>query len=386
MCARFEMPWIATPQPTEAATIEELEAVFARLLRVQYVLAVSSGTAALEIALRACRVGFGSEVILSAYDWGAAAGAVLRIGAIPVLADIDPLFYTLDPSSIRGRLRERTRAIVATHLFGHPADIDAIGAFARPRGVRVIEDAAQALGASLRGRPVGTMGDVGCFSLGRGKIVSAGEGGLLVTNDRSIYESAVAWSQHPVAQMKRLAKMGPLSDLAPNFRISPMAAARALVELNQLESRLEERRTNCERLGQALVKTPGIRPPATREGAEHTWHRYSPTFVPKEIRGITRERFIDILNGEGVPLFADFIRRPLHLDPVFQKRGYGAPGWPWKQTGSRRRYRMGDCPVAEARCFELGLGLGSEWSGLPEGYLEQIVGCLERAKKRLVCA
>ncbi len=358
--------------------IQVLEERFAERLQVRYALAVSSGTAALEVALRASGVVPGDEVILSPYDWGAAAGATLRIGAIPVFGDIDAATYTLDPAMVEASLGPRTKAVVATHLFGHPADIDAIAETVRWRGIRIIEDAAQALGASLRGRPVGNLGDVACFSLGRGKVVTGGEGGMLVTNDRGIFESAVSWSQHPVRQMGILGRIGPLSDLGPNARIHPAAAAVAVMELNDLDARLASRRDNCARLGALLARIPHIRPAAVASGAEHAWHRYNATFMRDGATGLSREEFVDLLVSEGVPVTAGLIPRPLHLDPVFQRRGYGAPGWPWRCVRSARRYRPGSSPVAEERCASLDLVVGGDWAGATAGCLEAVNAAFQK--------
>jgi dTDP-4-amino-4,6-dideoxygalactose transaminase len=170
--------------PAGGAPIRKIEELLSEYVGGR-ALAVGSGTVALEVALRAAGVGPGDEVVLPAYDWGAAAGAVLRCGAQPVFADVDAVRATLDPASLKARITRRTVAVVVTHWAGCPADLDAILAVARSRGLFVIEDCAQALGARYQGRPVGSFGDAAVFSFGWGKLVCAGEGGAVVFATRS---------------------------------------------------------------------------------------------------------------------------------------------------------------------------------------------------------
>lgn len=363
--------------------IRALEQTVADRLGVSFALALASGTVALEVALRACQVGFGDEVILSPYDWGAAAGAVLRLGAIPVFGDIEPRSYTLDPASVLACLTRRTKAIVVTHIFGHPAEMEELSAIAHRSGCVLIEDGAQALGSSYRGRPVGALGRAACFSLGWGKVISGGEGGLLVTDDEGLYERAVFWSQHPFGQLARTGSVGPWGELAGNGRIHPVAAAIALQHLGDLERRLAERRANCARLSRGLEGVPGIRPVAARADVDHAYHRYSPTFVPEEVEGISRDVYVSALAAEGVPIGAGFIERPLHLHPVFRRRSYGGKGWPWRQAGSTRHYRPGTCPVAEARCFDVGLGIGSQWDGVPSAWIDEVLTAFRKVTERV---
>lgn len=363
--------------------VRDLEAAFARMVGVRFALALASGTMALEVALRALGVGLGDEVILSPYDWGAAAGAALRLGAIPVFADIDPRTYTLDPASVADRVTPLTKAIVVTHLFGHPAALEPIREVARRYELPVIEDCAQALGSRYRGRPVGTFGAFGCFSLGWGKVVTGGEGGILVTNEERLFEKALFWSQHPLRQLADAGRVGPLGDLGPNGRIHPLAAVIASVQLQDLDRRLRSRRAHCEFLSRGLEGIPGIRPVLVAPDCESTYHRYSPTFVPEEVEGIPRDLYIAALAAEGVPIHRGFIRRPLHWHPVFRRRSYGRGGWPWRAAGSGRRYRPGDCPVAEARCGAWELGLDADWEGADEAWIEQLLEAFTKVAENL---
>jgi perosamine synthetase len=325
-----------------AGLVEELEARFKSYLGVRYALALSSGTAALHTALAACHVRRGQEVILSPYDWGAGVAAVLAGGARPIFADIDPLTYTLDPTSVERRISDRTSAIVVTHIFGHPADMEAICAIARARELRVIEDCAQALGACYQGHPVGTCGDVGCFSLGWGKAVNAGEGGVLVTNSDDVFENAVRFSQHPLRQEKEGVEP---TCFSLNYRIHPLGALLGSVQMEELDDRLRERRQRAERLSVLLKKTPGIRPVFVAQGCTHAFHRYSPSYIASDWDDLPRDVIVAALAAEGVPISEGLVRVPLSL----RLRG--------ERQFARRKIGTEACPLAEERCAHQELGV-----------------------------
>jgi len=324
-----------------AGFVEKLERRFQSYLGVRYALALSSGTAALHAALVACGIRRGQEVILSAYDWGAGVAAVLAVGARPVFADIDPFTYTLDPSSAIECVTGRTSAILVTHIFGHPADMEALCQIARSRGLRLIEDCAQALGATYRGRPVGTFGDAGCFSLGPGKLVTGGEGGVLVTGSDDVFERAVRFCQHPLRQLREGLQPNPF---ALNYRIHPLAALIARLQFDHLDDSLDRRRAQMERLSGLLRQVPGIGPVFVAPGCSHSFYRYSPTYVPAEWDGLPRAMVVAALAAEGVPITDGFIQTPLSALSVL-RRGRGRSTW------------AGACPITEERCASQELGL-----------------------------
>lgn len=373
-----------------AGAVDALEASVSRLLGRRFAVAVASGTVALETVLRACGVEFGDEVVLSPYDWGAAAGACLRLGAIPVFADIDPDHLTLDATSVERVLGPRCRAVVVTHIYGYPADVSAIMAVARRHGARVIEDAAQAFGASRGGALAGSLADVGCLSFGRGKPVTGGEGGMVVTDDPEIHAAAVGWSQHPARQLALLGDPGGLADMVPNWRLNPLAAATVLEEIGAWRQRRERRIANCRALANALAGIGLLRPPLEEEGVESAWHRVVLSYCPPAGEPAAREELLDTLAACGVPACRGFIARPLHLDPVFARRSYGAAGWPWRQSGSRRVYRQGMCPVAEARIVHTDVGIDADWGALEGGTVLKMAEtirrvCAARAEGRGAC-
>jgi dTDP-4-amino-4,6-dideoxygalactose transaminase len=199
-----------------------LEQQFSDRLGVPYTIAVSSGTAALSVALAALGVASGDEVICPAYDWPSGVAAIRSLGAKPVFADIDPSSLTIDPASAVNCISGRSRAVLATHCFGIPADIPRLRMHLEPFDIPVVEDCAQALGASIDGQPVGSMGTAAAFSLGPGKPVDAGEGGLVVFQEEHHFRSAIRVGQHPVRQL--LAGIESIHFGSLNHRIHPVAA------------------------------------------------------------------------------------------------------------------------------------------------------------------
>jgi len=324
--------------------VAELEASVAGFLGAKHALGVSSGTGALITALVACGVRAGSEVILPAYSWGQTLGAVLHCGATPMFADIDPERLTLDVDQTAQRITDRTAAIVAVHMYGCPADLWALRELADRSGVALVEDAAQAFGSTIGGRHAGTIGDVGCFSLGRGKPLTGGEGGLVVTNRDDVFERAVAFSQHPLRQRRDLGDAfdSLTSDLGLNFRLHPLAAVIARAELHDFPRRLALRQHAALELGRALHGVPGVLPAWVSAEVTGTIWRFPLTWKPEEVpqaRGL-RERYLTELFRLGVPVGPDPVGVPLHL----------------RRDAIRHR---GSCPVSERRCAQTGLVLAS---------------------------
>ncbi len=224
------------PQPGPSR-VAQLEAAFAAHMGAQKAIAVSSGTAALMCGLAGIGVGPGDEVIVPAYTWIASASAVVMMGGIPILAEVDDTL-TLNPADVERKVTPRTKAIMPVHMRGAPARLDELLALARARGLRVIEDAAQADGGGYRGQRLGTLGDVGCFSLQFNKIITCGEGGMIITSDAEIHKRAVIFHD----------TIGGLRNNVPddeilmgmNFRMPELTAAVALVQLGRLDGLIDE--------------------------------------------------------------------------------------------------------------------------------------------------
>ncbi|MBN1261027.1 MAG: aminotransferase class I/II-fold pyridoxal phosphate-dependent enzyme [Anaerolineae bacterium] len=235
-----------TPGPSK---VDELEQRFAQKMGARRALAVTSGTAALICAVQALGIGPGDEVIIPAYTWIATAAAVLAAGAIPVVAEVDASL-TLDPDDLPNRLSDYTRAIIPVHMRGVPCRMAEIMAFARAHDLKVIEDTAQADGATYRGQRLGTLGDAGCYSLQFNKIITSGEGGMLVTDDEQLWQRALMY--HDV--IGGLRNEIPAQDVlwGINFRMPELLAAVALAQLDKLDPLLETMRARKAILRTAL--------------------------------------------------------------------------------------------------------------------------------------
>lgn len=372
--------------PTEA-----FEQDFCSVIGVKYALSTNSGGAALHIAIMAAGVEAGDEVIVSGYTWGQTVSCILQQNAIPVFADIDPETYTLDPKSIEEKISPYTKAIVVVHLYGQAADMDPIMEIARKYGLMVIEDCAQATGATYKGRRVGSIGHFGCFSIGSGKQIIGGEGGLVVTNDEELFERACLYGCHPARANKVIKdpkRRLEIDNLIYTYRIHPLAAVIARVQLRYLDEWNEQRRQNCERLSRGLAGIPGIRPPAVREECEHVYHIYAPSFIPREVEGVSRELYVKALQAEGVPLGLGYVRTPIYLRRRFQQyHSFFGKGLPWSGRFVARpiRYAEGDCPVTEALCREreLNLGTGAGALGDQSAIVDQYIAAFEKVAANL---
>lgn len=323
--------------------VKELEAVIARWLGVRFAVTVSSGTLALHIALKAVGVQPGDEVIVAAYDWFAATAAVLHCGAIPVFADVDERTYTIDPCAVAQRLSPQTKAITATHLFGHPAEMPQLRELADRHGVALIEDAAHALGAVCDGKKVGAWGDLACFSFGVGKVVSCGEGGLIATDEESLYERVLALCQHPLRQRWEGLVPNPFALKAP---MNPLAAAYLLEQWDGLEQKLAERQRAFQRLNEVLAETEVLRPVFVREGCVHAGYRFCPVVAKGQ-----RTAIVQALGEAGIPACAGFLAQPLPQGLGMALRS-GQLGWhpfPERLLGSASL----PCPVANRLCRTL---------------------------------
>jgi dTDP-4-amino-4,6-dideoxygalactose transaminase len=330
--------------------IEKLEERFKALLGVRYALAVSSGTAALHSAYFALGLGPDDEVLAPTYTFFATVMALVPLGIVPVLVDADPRTGNIDLDDLERKYTSRTTGIVVTHNFGIPVDMARVMRFARSRGLRVVEDCSHAHGTSWHGRSLGTFGDAGAFSLQANKVLPAGEGGMLVTNDPEVYERAILFG-HPRERAEQEIELAHNRAAASTgvglmYRMHPLAAALANSQMDRLEQTLDRRGTTLGALSAVLRSAPAITPPAVPAGAERvTWYSYRPLYLPEEAAGLPIERFVEAVRAEGVPLQRPK-SPPLHLEPYFQTRLSELPNR--RLVRSHRTYRHGDLPNSEA--------------------------------------
>jgi dTDP-4-amino-4,6-dideoxygalactose transaminase len=311
---------------TKGAFVKKLEEQFARLLGVKHAFACASGTAAIHAAVAAIDPNPGDEIITTAITDMGALTPLLYQGAIPVFADVDPFTYNVTAESIAEKLSDRTRAIIVTHLFGNPCEMDAILELARERDLPVIEDCAQAFLASHGGRPVGTVGSVGCFSLQQGKHVTTGEGGLVVTDDDALARRMFLFIN------KAWGYGDPNPDhyfLALNYRMSELQGAVAVAQLTKLQAVVQRRRATAARLTARLRALPGIETPRVAPNAVHTFWKYclnvDGRVVPGGAPGLGRR-----LKENGISSAPRYIQKPAFQCEVFQRqRTFGTSRWPF---------------------------------------------------------
>src|SRR5450756_1244984 len=241
--------------PLDKSKVALFENEYAARMQTKYALAVTSGTAALHVAMAALEVGPGDEVILPAWTWYSCYSTVIQAGALPVFAEIDESF-NIDPADIEHRITPQTKVIMAVHLQGNPAAMDPIVAIARKHGIKVLEDCSQSVGAGYKRRPLGSIGDIGIYSLQQSKTITAGEGGALVTNDPYLYERAVRF--HDVTVRGDFpAKLHYMPGL--NYRMNEFTGGVLLAQLRKLDTIIADVRRNAGRVYDGIRDLPGVR-------------------------------------------------------------------------------------------------------------------------------
>ena len=308
------------------------EEEFAVFTGTQHAISLANGTLALELALFALDIGPGDEVIVPARTFIASASCVVARGAVPVVADIDPVSQNLTADAVRQKLTSRTRAIIAVHLAGWPCDMDPIMALARERGIKVVEDCAQAHGATYKGRSVGSLGDCAAFSFCQDKIMTTGgEGGMLVTDDAGLWEKAWAYKDHGKSYEAVFNRDHPPGfrwlheSFGSNFRLTEMQAAIGRLQLGKLPQWLQARRSNAAMLDQGFAAIPGLRVTRPPNGIGHAYYKYYAFVAPEKLApGWDATRINEAVNAEGVPCFAGSCSE-IYLERAFVNRGWGPP-------------------------------------------------------------
>jgi dTDP-4-amino-4,6-dideoxygalactose transaminase len=286
----------------------KFEAEFAEAVGCRYGIALANGTVALELALRCLDIGPGDEVVVTPRSFMASASCVVACGARPVFADVDRDSQNITAETIRAVLSPRTRAVIAVHLAGWPCDMAPITALCQERGLKLIEDCAQAHGATYRGRPVGSLGDVAAFSFCQDKIMTtAGEGGMLVTDDAALWSRAWAYKDHGKSFEAVYERAHPPGfrwlheSFGTNWRMTELQAAVGRVQLRRLPAWLERRRRNAAILTERFEAIPALRVTRAPNHAGHACYKYY-TFVRPErlARGWDRDRLVAAITARGV--------------------------------------------------------------------------------------
>jgi len=293
--------------------VEEFERKFAEYIGTRYALAVMNGTIALDLILKTIGVGPGDEVIVPDFTFIATANVVLAQGAKPVFADIELETYNIDPDDVVEKITPRTKAIIAVHLFGHPADLNTLREIADEYKVYLIEDAAQAHGAEINGVKVGSIGDAAAFSFYATKNMTTGEGGMITTN--------IEWIAEKIRMLRNHGQEGKYHHVTfgGNYRMTALQAALGLSQLEKLEELNTKRRRNAEYLTSRLSTIKTIRVPREKTGYKHVWHQY--VIWVKDDHPLGRDILARKLEERGIGVAVHY-PRPIHMQPLYKALGY----------------------------------------------------------------
>ncbi len=298
---------------SSSGTVPTFEKEFARLIGTKECVATGSGTQALHTCVEALEIGPGDEVITSPYtDPGTLAG-ILCARALPVLADLDPESYQLDPEDVERRITENTRAIIPVHIMGQPCDMERIMAIGQKHHLKVIEDVCQAHLAEYKGKRLGAIGDLGCFSFQASKTLACGEGGAIVGNDEALMDRCYTVHNHGTS------RRGGTERIGPKYRMNEFEAAILLGQIPGLQERFARRNANAAYLISKLKDFPGLVPqklyPGTASGA---YYVFGMTYREEGFDGLSRGKFLKAIRAEGIPL-SGYIGAGLHKEPWVER-------------------------------------------------------------------
>ena len=323
--------------------VDKFEQDFAAMLNMKHAVAVTSGTAAIHTALGALNQDVAQEMITTPItDMGTVAPIMMQ-NCIPTFADLELDYFDLLPESIESRITDKTKAIIVVHLFGQPADMDAILAIGKKHGIPVIEDCCQAYLSRYKGKLVGTMGEIGCFSLQQSKHMSSGDGGIIVTNDDELARRARLFADKGWPRGGGVREYG---FLGVNYRMNELTGAVASAQVGKVEGVVERRRAAANAMSERLAEVPGIVIPKVREGCEHSWWQY-PFMIDEAALAISPQDFAAAVSAEGISVGHGYIGQPIYMCQILQdKATYGKSQCPFScpHYGRELTYKEDDCP------------------------------------------
>jgi perosamine synthetase len=309
--------------------VSEFEQKFAEYCGCRHGVSTTSGTTALHLTLAALGIGKGDEVIVPSFTMIAPVFAVVYTGAKPVLVDSEPDTWTMDVTKVEGKITPRTRAIIPVHIYGHPCDMGPILGLAEKYGLWIVEDAAEAHGAEYEGKKAGGIGHVGCFSFYANKIITTGEGGMLVTNDERIADNARRLKDQAYSREKRFLH----TDIGFNYRMTNIQAAIGLAQFERIDELVEKRRKNARLYNDLLKDAAGITLPVEKEWAKNVYWMYS-ILIQSEF-GMTVDDLMKKLGGKGIQTRSFFV--PMHQQPAFNNLGlFKSESYPVAEEVSRK--------------------------------------------------
>jgi len=307
----------------------EFEREFAKWSQCEYAVAVANGTVALDLALKAMNIGAGDEVIVTSRTFLASVSSIVNAGAVPVFADVDRDSQNITVETIRVVLTERTRAVICVHLAGWPCDMDPIMALAAEKGLKVIEDCAQAHGALYKGRPVGSIGHVGAWSFCQDKIMTTGgEGGMVTTNDRTLWSAMWSYKDHGKSWEAVYERQHPPGfrwlheTFGTNWRMLEVQAVIGRLQLQRMPEWQAQRSKYAQRIGAAAAQLPGLRVPQVPEDIRHAAYKCYIFVEPQALaEGWDRDRIAREVNQAGVPCYSG------SCSEVYLEKAFDGTGW-----------------------------------------------------------
>lgn len=358
---------------SSSGTVPTFEKHWAKLMGSNFCVTTGSGTQALHTCVEALGIGPGDEVITSPYTDPGTIASILSARALPILADLDPESYQLDPADIERKIGPNTRAIMPVHMMGQPCDLDSIEAIARKHDLRIIEDAAQGHLAVHRGRKLGTVGDLGCFSFQSSKTLACGEGGAIVGNDEALMDRCFTVHNHGTSRRGRTEVGG------PKYRMNEFEAAALLGQLDGLEERFLKRNRNAAFLTERIKNIPGLTPQKLYPGTESgSFYIYAMSYHREHFNDADRDTFLRAVSAEGADL-SPYIAQGLHREPwvdhilglkVYQKM------YPPERLAEYRD--LIDCPNCDRVCREMAMIWASGPLLAEESDMQDIVDAIQK--------
>ena len=306
---------------TTGPRVAEFEKIIADYVGAKYAVAVANGTAALHIACMAAGIGEGDEVITSPITFVASANCVLYCGGTPVFADINPRTYNIDPQDVRRKITAKTKAIIAVHFTGQPCEMDELREIAQEYNLLLIEDAAHALGADYKGVKIGGISDMTTFSFHPVKHITTGEGGMITTNSKELYDKLILFRSHGITRDPSLLTQNDGDwyyqqlELGFNYRITDIQCALGISQFKKIDTFINRRKEIVERYNNAFSECDGIILPEQKEGCHNSWHLYVIQVIHKD-----RKEVFDGLRAKNIYVNVHYI--PVHTQPYYRKHGY----------------------------------------------------------------
>jgi perosamine synthetase len=330
---------------------KSFEKEYAEYIGTKYAVAVANGTIALDVALKTLKICPGDEVITPAFSFIASSNSILFQRAKPVFADINPRTFNIDPQDVAEKITTKTRAIMPVHIFGQPAEMDALKEIAEDKKITIIEDAAQAHGAEHKGHKAGSIGDIACFSFYATKNMTTGEGGMITTNDPKLVKKTRLLINHGQIRKYHHASLG------YNYRMTELCAAIGLVQLKKLDEFNEKRIENAKFLTKGFCGLSGLTPPFVKEDVKHVFHQYVvrvENTYPKE-----REELATHLTEKGVGVAIHY-PMPIYKQPLYLGLGYGRTVCPMTEEVCERVLSLPDHPSVTTEDLEYILNILKE--------------------------